>query len=157
MRRTLLASVFFVFMVGVWYALVQAKIWSPILLPSPVNVAEYLWHALTDGSLIEASAVTLRRLLVGYLIGVVIGLPLGLLTASSQFFEDTIRVLALGLQTLPSVCWIPLALLWFGQTEASMLFVVIMGTMWSVVIATDNGVRSIPPIYARARIHPNRK
>jgi len=45
---------------------------------------------------------------------------------------------------------VPLALLWFGQTEGAMLFVVIMGTVWSVVIATDTGVRTIPPIYARA-------
>jgi NitT/TauT family transport system permease protein len=47
--------------------------------------------------------------------------------------------MALGLQTLPSVCWIPLALLWFGQTESAMLFVVVMGTVWSVIIATDTG------------------
>ena len=50
-----------------------------------------------------------------------IGLPLGFLNAYSRFFEDTIGVLALGLQTLPSVCWIPLALLWFGQSEGAML------------------------------------
>jgi NitT/TauT family transport system permease protein len=62
----------------------------------------------------------------------------------------TFGVLALGLQTLPSVCWVPLALLWIGQTEAAMLFVVIMGTLWSVIIATDNGVRNVPPIFARA-------
>ena len=54
------------------------------------------------------------------------------------------------MQTLPSVCWVPLALLWFGQTESAMLFVVVMGTVWSVLIATDNGVRTVPPIYARA-------
>ena len=77
-------------------------------------------------------------------------MPLGLLTARFKFCEDTIGVLALGLQTLPSVCWVPLALLWFGQTETSMLFVVIMGTLWSVIIATDNGVRNVPPIFARA-------
>ena len=58
--------------------------------------------------------------------------------------------MALGLQTLPSVCWMPLALLWFGQTESAMLFVVVMGTVWSVLIATDTGARTIPPIYARA-------
>ena len=58
--------------------------------------------------------------------------------------------MALGLQTLPSVCWIPLALLWFGQNEGAMLFVVIMGTIWSVVIATDTGAGTISPIYARA-------
>jgi len=51
---------------------------------------------------------------------------------------------------LPSVCWVPLTLLWFGQAENAMLFVVVMGSVWSVVIATDNGVRNVPPIYARA-------
>ena len=70
----------------------------------------------------------MRRLLIGYVIGVAIGLPLGLFMSRSQLFEDTLGSLALGLQTLPSVCWVPLALLWFGQTEAAMLFVVVMGT-----------------------------
>src|SRR5204862_2863698 len=114
------------------------------------NVVDYLVNAAHDGILFSASGVTLRRLLVGYFIGLAIGLPLGFLTASLKFAEDTVGVLALGLQTLPSVCWVPLALLWFGQTEGAMLFVVIMGTMWSVIIATDTGVRTIPPIYARA-------
>lgn len=150
MRRTLLAILFFVALVALWSAIVRAKIWSPVLLPSPHSVWDYLVNASRDGTLVSASMVTLRRLLSGYAIGLAIGLPLGLLTASLSFVEDTIGVLALGLQTLPSVCWVPLALLWFGQTEGAMLFVVIMGTVWSVIIATDTGVRTIPPIYARA-------
>jgi len=150
MRRTLLAILFFVALIAIWAGLVRAGFWSPVLLPSPANVGEYLVAATRDGTLLTATVVTLRRLLLGYAIGLAIGLPLGLLTASSTFFEDTVGVLALGLQTLPSVCWVPLALLWFGQTESAMLFVVIMGTVWSAVIATDTGVRTIPPIYARA-------
>jgi NitT/TauT family transport system permease protein len=150
MRRTLLAILFFVALVAIWSAIVRAKIWSPILLPSPRSVGEYIIGAFRDGTLLQATGVTLRRLLLGYFIGLAIGLPLGLLTASSKFVEDTMGVLALGLQTLPSVCWVPLALLWFGQTEGAMLFVVVMGTVWSVVIATDTGVRTIPPIFARA-------
>ena len=94
----------------------------------------------------------MRRLLIGYLIGLMMGLPLGLLTARWKLFGDTIGTLALGLQTLPSVCWVPLALLWFGQTEAAMLFVVVMGTLWSVIIATETGVRNVPPIYRRAAL-----
>jgi NitT/TauT family transport system permease protein len=94
--------------------------------------------------------VTVKRLLVGYAIGLAIGIPLGLMTSTSRLLQDTMGALALGLQTLPSVCWVPLALIWFGQTEQAMLFVVIMGTVWSAVIATDAGARSIPPIYARA-------
>src|SRR5260370_6449701 len=150
MRRALLAILFFVALVAIWAALVAAKIWSPVLLPSPQSVGQYLIGALLDGTLLQAAAVTLRRLLLGYFIGLAIGLPLGLLTASSKFAEDTIGVLALGLQTLPSVCWVPLALLWIGQTEGAMLFVVIMGTCCSVLIATDTGARTIPPIFALA-------
>ena len=100
--------------------------------------------------MIEGTRVTLQRLLIGYAIGIVIGLPLGLLTSTSDYFQDTVGALALGLQTLPSVCWVPLALLWFGQTETAMLFIVVMGTVWSVVLATNTGARTIPPIYARA-------
>jgi NitT/TauT family transport system permease protein len=150
MKRALLATLFFLLLLFIWVALVRAKIWPSTLLPSPGSVGQYLAGALRDGTLPQATIVTLRRLLSGYFIGVLIGLPLGLLTASSKFVEDTVGVLALGLQTLPSVCWIPLALLWFGQTEGAMLFVVVMGTVWSVVIATDTGVRTIPPIFARA-------
>src|SRR5947207_14114958 len=111
----------------VWHLLGKAGIYSPVLLPSPESAGGDLAGAARDGTLLQATAVTVRRLLVGYFIGITIGLPLGLFTSASKFMEDTVGVLALGLQTLPSVCWIPLALLWFGQTESAMLFVVIMG------------------------------
>lgn len=150
MKRSLVSILFFSLLIAVWQALVSAHLWSPVLLPSPLDVARYLIHAVGDGSLAEASWTTMKRLLVGYLIGCVLGLPLGLATARSKYLSDTIGTLALGLQTLPSVCWVPLALLWFGQSEAAMLFVVIMGTLWSVLIAVDNGARSLPPIYVRA-------
>jgi NitT/TauT family transport system permease protein len=150
MKRTLVGIAFFAVLLLIWQAATASGRWSPVLLPSPWLVADYMWGALRDGSLIEATVVTMKRLLIGYFIGVIIGLPLGLITSTSRYFEDTIGALALGLQTLPSVCWVPLALLWFGQTETAMLFVVVMGTVWSVVIATSAGARNIPPIYARA-------
>ena len=150
MKRTLVAFTFFASLIVIWQLLVSAQIWSPVLLPPPLDVGRYLVQAISDGSLLEGTWITLKRLLLGYFIGCVIGLPLGLATARSTYLSDTLGVLALGLQTLPSVCWVPLALLWFGQSEAAMLFVVIMGTLWSVLIAVDNGARSLPPIYVRA-------
>src|SRR5476649_1317330 len=150
MKRTLVVFVFFGTLLLIWQAATMSGRWSPVLLPAPRAVALYLWDAARDGTLLEGTIVTLKRLLIGYLVGIVIGLPLGLLTSTSDYFEDTIGALALGLQTLPSVCWVPLALLWFGQTETAMLFVVVMGTVWSVVLATNTGARTIPPIYARA-------
>ena len=150
MKRFLYALSFFILLAVAWHMAVRAGFWSPVLLPAPESVASYLWSSILDGTLEQATLVTIRRLLVGYCIGLLVGLPLGLLTARFKICEDTIGVVALGLQTLPSVCWVPLTLLWFGQTENAMLFVVVMGSLWSVVIATDNGVRHVPPIYARA-------
>jgi NitT/TauT family transport system permease protein len=152
MKRFLLAAAFFAALILLWEALFRAKIWSPVLLPSAGQVVRYLGSAAADGTLAKATVITMRRLLIGYLIGLVVGLPLGLLTARWKLFGDTVGTLALGLQTLPSVCWVPLALLWFGQTEAAMLFVVVMGTLWSVIIATETGVRNVPPIYRRAAL-----
>ena len=154
MRRFIVSLLFFAALIAAWHFIVVYKVthrqWSPVLAVEPKDVALYLWGAVKDGTLLQASMVTMKRLIIGYAIGIALGLPLGLLTARWTLCADTIGVMALGLQTLPSVCWVPLALLWFGLTESAMLFVVVMGSLWSIVIATDNGVRNVPPIYARA-------
>ena len=150
MKRLLTASVFFALLLAAWHWAYVRKFWSPVLFPSPESVARYLWEVARDGSLGEAAVVTLRRLLAGYAIGLLAGIPVGLLTARYRFLHDTLGLMALGLQGLPSVCWVPLSLLWFGQTELAMLFVVVMGTVWSVVLATESGVRNVNPLYIRA-------
>lgn len=150
MMRALRAAAFFAALIACWELAARAGTGpSALLLPSPLSVAVYLEGALQDGTLLEAAGVTMKRLLLGYAAGLLLGLPIGLLTARYRLWQDTFGVLALGLQTLPSVCWVPLALLWFGQSEGAMLFVVVMGTVGSVVIATQTGVRSVPLVYAR--------
>ena len=150
MKRTLAAAGFFALLLLVWGGLAASERWSPVILPPPWSVFTYLGHAIADGTLAGAALVTARRLFLGYAIGLGIGLPLGFLNARFKVCSDTIGVLALGMQTLPSVCWVPLALLWFGQSEGAMLFVTVMGTVWSILLATDNGIRTVPPIYTRA-------
>jgi len=150
MIRTISSIAFFLVLLLSWEVASRSGLYSPVLLPSPLNVFEYLWQSGMDGTLWTATLVTMKRLLLGYGIGLLFGVPLGLLTARSRIMQDTLGLLALGVQTLPSVCWVPLALLWFGQSEAAMLFVVVMGTLWSVIIATSDGVRAMPPIYLRA-------
>ena len=149
-KQRLAAVAFFALALLLWHCFAESGIWPRYVLPSPVDAVRYLYGALQDGSLLASTLVTLRRLLVGYALGIFIGLPLGLITARWKICDLTLGVTALGLQTLPSVCWVPLALIWFGQSETAMLFVVIMGSVWSVLIATDNGVKTVPPIYMRA-------
>lgn len=150
MKRALTAVGFFVALLALWELLFRLKLWSPVLLPSPEDVGLYLGSAVRDATLLGATVVTLKRLLIGYVIGLIAGVPVGIATARVRFLRDTVGVLALGLQGLPSVCWVPLSLIWFGQNEQAMLFVVIMGTLWSVILATQTGVRNVNPIYVRA-------
>jgi len=150
MKRWVVFALFFAVLAAVWEVLVREGIWSPIMVPTPFGIATYFVESIRDKSLLDASYVTMKRLLLGYAIGLAAGLPLGLLNARFKFCEDTLGLMALGLQTLPSVCWAPLALLWFGQNEAAIFFIVIMGSVWSIMLATDAGVRNVPPIYARA-------
>ncbi len=74
----------------VWQLATASGRWSPVLLPPPAAVALYLRDALHDGTLQDAMLVTVRRLLVGYVIGIAIGLPLGLLTSTSDYLHDTV-------------------------------------------------------------------
>lgn len=150
MKRFVTASLFFVALVALWETLVRRGVWSPYIVPSPLEVGRYFVGAVKDGTLLDGSVVTLKRLLLGYLASLIAGVPLGLINARFQSSRDTLGLLGLGLQTLPSVCWAPLALLWFGQTESAMFFIVIMGSLWSIMLATSEGVRNVPPIYARA-------
>lgn len=150
MRRTITTVLFFIVLIAAWYLLSRAGIWSPYVLPDPVSVGEYLADLAQSGELLTAVWITLKRLLIGYAIGLLIGIPIGMLAARYTVINDTIGVLALGLQALPSVCWVPLACIWFGQTEAALLFVVIMGTLWSVILSTQTGMSNVSPIFMRA-------
>jgi NitT/TauT family transport system permease protein len=148
--RFLRATFFFVLAAGAWEAVARAGLVSEVLLPRPTRVGEYLGRAIASGELVAAVLVTMKRLGIGYALGLGVGIPLGMLTARSRTASDTLGLLALGLQALPSVCWAPLAVLWFGSTENAMYFVVVMGTLWSILLATDHGVRSVPRLYLRA-------
>lgn len=124
--------------------------WPPYLFPPFTAVLANLWDGVVSRSLPIAVAVSLERILVAYgfsaLLGTVLGLVLGRIRALAQ----TVGALALGLQTLPSICWLPLAILWFGLSEQSIFFVTTMGAILSITIATESGVRSLPPLYLRA-------
>ena len=149
-KRWIFSATAFLTLVGIWELATRYFGLFEYVLPPPSAVAAYLLDAVTDGTLLSAIWVTLKRLLFGYAIGFAIGIPMGMLCSRFNLFQDTVGLLALGLQALPSVCWVPLAIMWFGQQESAMLFVVVMGTVWSMIIATEFGIKNIPPIYIRA-------
>lgn len=150
MKRKYITILFFLVLIAIWQILTSIGELSHELIPSPLEVVHYLINATLDGTLPIAIFVTIDRLFEGYLAGIIVGIPLGFLNARYQLFEDTLGIVALGLQTLPSICWAPLAIIWFGQTEMAIFFIVFMGSVWSIALAAEAGVKNVPPIYIRA-------
>ena len=92
MKRALNTFIFFALLIGVWAALTGdllwlgvgplEPLWSPYVLPPPSTVGQYLWDNTVNGKIPLSMLITLRRLLIGYAIGLVLGVPLGMLSAS---------------------------------------------------------------------------
>jgi NitT/TauT family transport system permease protein len=150
MRRRIEKVLFYVSLILLWQVVHSLHIWPPYLFPSPLGVWEALQYGLEDGSVTTAVATSLRRIAIGYGISIVLGVLLGMLIASSEFLESTVGSLVVGLQSLPSVCWLPFALLWFGLNESAIVFVVVMGSLLSVTISTESGMRNVPKLYLLA-------
>jgi NitT/TauT family transport system permease protein len=150
MKRLARLIVFYAGLFGLWTLLAELKIWPPYLFPTPWGVGEALYAGFQDHSFLIAIAVSMRRVLIGYGISVVLGMILGLGVASSKFLEETMGGLLVSLQSLPSICWWPLALLWFGLSQNAILFVVIMGSLLSVTLAMEDGRKQMPRIYGMA-------
>ena len=125
-------------------------IWKPYAMPSPLGVWKRFGELLSDGSLLKALGHSLLRGFTGYLISVVLGAILGFLINHFQFLHKNLRPIIMGIQTLPSVCWVPFSILWFGLSESAILFVVIMGSMFSLAIGADNALSNVQPIYLKA-------
>jgi NitT/TauT family transport system permease protein len=150
MKRAARLVIFYAGLLGLWTLLAELKIWPPYLFPTPWGVGEALYAGFQDHSFIIAIAVSMRRVLIGYAISVVLGMILGLGVGSSKFLEETVGGLLVSLQSLPSICWWPLALLWFGLSQNAILFVVIMGSLLSVTLAMEDGRKQMPKIYGMA-------
>ena len=135
---------------GLWALLSASGRFSPALLPSPKGVGEALAESWRSGVLLPALARSAVRGLGGYALGVGIGLPLGVALAQSRPLDALLGNLAVALQALPSACWFPLALLWFGPTEGAIRFVTITGAAPAVALAVRAGIRNLPPLIGQA-------
>ena len=147
------------------------------LFPSPLQVGGWIWdgfglsyffggyrpppgfeaprsfaEALKQVDYPKNIGASLVRLLQGYAIATAIGFPLGLLVARSAIVEKTLGWLAVSFQSLPSICWIPLAMLWFGRVSvtAPILFVTVMGSLFATIVTVADGIRNVPPLFSRA-------
>jgi NitT/TauT family transport system permease protein len=134
--------------VGIWQLVYSLGIWPTVLLPSPAVVAQSFLQL--NFSLIINIGWTMWRLLIGFTISIVLGVGVGLAMVRLKDFGKTMSSFAVGLQSFPSIAWVPFSILFIGLNDFGILFVVIMSSVFSVMLATYSGIRNVPPIYISA-------
>lgn len=137
------------FLLLAWTGLAYFKIKPNSLLPNPVDV----WHSAAtlsnEGVLWSAVGNSLRRATIGFIASVIVGTVLGLSLVRFRFLRMGIGPLVSGLQSLPSVAWVPAAIIWFGVSNAAIYAVVLFGAVPSIAVGLLSGVRQVPPLYLR--------
>lgn len=126
------------------------SIWKPYAFPSPLNVIRSIIFLTSNQTLPIAIATSMKRILIGYAISVLIGSVIGMLIVSFKYLDENLSPLILGLQTLPSICWLPFAILWFGLNENAITFVIAIGSTFAIAMSIESGIKNVNPLYIRA-------
>jgi NitT/TauT family transport system permease protein len=138
-------SWFVVLILAVWWLASAAGWVDPYKLPSPGDVLATLGTLFTERALLADLGATLLRLVQGWVIGVVAGVLLGIITGVSRLLEDGIRPVIAGLQAVPTIAFLPLAILWFGFNGTAVLVITAFGTFKPIALATYGALHQISP------------
>ncbi|HEX2497583.1 MAG: ABC transporter permease [Actinomycetes bacterium] len=148
-RKALPPLVAIVVALGVWELVVLLELKPAYAVPPPSEV----WHTLTEqwaeGNVQAAVTNSLRRGVVGFLASVVIGTVIGMIVARVRPIRTAIKPILTGLQIMPSVAWVPAAIIWFGLSDATYYAVVLLGAVPSIAIGLISGVDQVPPLFHR--------
>jgi len=138
--------------VGIWQLLWALALWPEYQLPPPAAVLRVIWQLGTDGDAAHILWTSLHRAVLGFCAAVLIATPLGLVVAKAPLVRAAIGPLLSGMQSLPSVAWVPAAVLWFGLTDKAMYLVVLLGSVPSIANGLVAGIDHIPPILPRVGV-----
>lgn len=136
-------------MLVVWHLLAKYVFPSALFSP-PLEVLTSLVDLVRTGTLVEHVAISLQRILIGFLLGSLLGIPIGLLMGNSAFIRHFLEPYIEFFRFIPPIALITVAVIWFGIGETSKVFLIIYTTIFIVILNTTAGVMRIPANKIRA-------
>jgi len=150
MKKILMQVTFYLSLILVWEIIASLNIWPQFLFPSPLKVITNLIDGFNNGIYHTGILISLRRILIGYSISLISGVFIGMILGNAKQVNDILGPFLLGMRSLPSICWLPIGIMWIGLNEGTIMFVIVMGATFSIALATRDGINNIPPLYLRA-------
>lgn len=138
---------FVIFLMLLWETIARLEFFNPAVFPSVSSIIKVFIKGITSGVLIDKTAYSLFLILKGLLLSLVAAVLLSSLAMMSNFVENIVDVLNSMLHPLPGIALLPVAILWFGIGEGSIIFIIIHSVLWPMVVNLRTGFRTIPPIY----------
>lgn len=137
-------------LVALWEAVCLSKIRPTWVLPTPSVVGSRLWSSIADGTALHATWISLHRGLIGFAAAVLIGTVLGAVVGQVRLLRHGVAPLLSGMQSLPSVAWVPFALVIFPGGPGVIYTVVLLGSVPSIANGLIGGVDQTPPLLREA-------
>jgi ABC-type nitrate/sulfonate/bicarbonate transport system permease component len=152
MTRRLIGAGAMGFAVLVWWLAtmggnVEDRLISPVILPSPLEVIRSFPVLLNERALLQSIAATLKRVLIGFGLAALIGVPLGILAGAWRVIESAGAPLALFGRNLPVAALIPLTILWFGIDETQKVMFIFIACVPFVYVDAVAAIASVPDRY----------
>ncbi len=133
-----------------WEAAHRLHLYPDFLFPGPLDAARSLVALARSGQLLPSLTATLTRLGISFLLSLVLGAILAALLVLIPWLRRGVQPLLLGLQSLPGIAWVPVALLWFGFSENALYFVTVIGSVFAITMGFVDAFSLVPPLYAKA-------
>lgn len=150
MKRVLRSIAVPVAVLAAWELLSRSGRINPAILPAPSAVVVRWWDYLITGELPRDAVASLTRVLVGFAIGTLLAVPLGLLMGARERIYTLFNPLVQLVRPIPPIAFVPLAILWFGLGNPPAFFLIALGAFFPVLMNTIAGVRGVDAIYVRA-------
>jgi len=113
------------------------------ILPPPSSVIVTGWQLFQNGKLVVHILVSLKRILIGFFLAVILGVPLGVLMGISKKIRLQVAPLVELLRPVPPFAWLPLALLWFGIGDRGSIFLIVIAAVFPIILNTVAGIEKI--------------
>ncbi len=140
----------FVIILLIVWQIASTKVGIPLLLPTPKSTFTEFYANITSKQVMTNIGITMSRVIKGWLIAVLIGVPIGMAMGLSKIFEGILGGVVNSLRQIPMMAWVPLSIIWLGIGDGPTLFMIALNGVFQVIMNTSSGVASIDKDYYNA-------
>jgi ABC-type nitrate/sulfonate/bicarbonate transport system permease component len=152
MKINLKGTIVIPILLVLWQAGVQSGVLNHYIIASPVEVLRSIFQMLKDGVLLQDVGASLKRVFVGFVIAILIGVPAGLFLGRSRRLKSYFMPVVEILRPIPPIAWIPLAILWFGLSDRSSYFITMLASFFPIFLSSFAGAENVEQVHINAAL-----